>query len=212
LQYRPGAARFQAKANVRFGRIGVNNAVMMRLFIALRPPPPIREKLFDLMDGVPGARWQDDEQLHLTLRFVGEVDRPQAEDLAAALGHIHLPAAPVLALAGVGSFGQRGRADTLWAGVSPAGVLADLNLRVERACVQAGLPPERRRYHPHITLARMARSAGGGPAVAEWLAHHAGLAGEPFALPHLILYRSHLAKSGAAYEPVARWPLGTGTA
>jgi 2'-5' RNA ligase len=212
LQYRPGAARFQAKANVRFGRIGVNNAVMMRLFIALRPPPPIREKLFDLMDGVPGARWQDDEQLHLTLRFVGEVDRPQAEDLAAALGHIHLPAVPVVALAGVGSFGQRGRADTLWAGVSPAGVLADLNLRVERACVQAGLPPERRRYHPHITIARLARSAGGGPAVAEWLAHHAGLAGEPFALPHLILYRSHLANSGAAYEPVARWPLGTGTA
>jgi 2'-5' RNA ligase len=212
LQYRPGPARFQAKANVRFGRIGVNNAVMMRLFIALRPPPPIREKLFDLMDGVPGARWQDDEQLHLTLRFVGEVDRPQAEDLAAALGHIHLPAVPVVALAGVGSFGQRGRADTLWAGVSPAGVLADLNLRVERACVQAGLPPERRRYHPHITIARLARSAGGGPAVAEWLAHHAGLAGEPFALPHLILYRSHLANSGAAYEPVARWPLGTGTA
>lgn len=183
---------------------------MMRLFIALRPPPPIRELLFDLMDGVPGARWQDDEQLHLTMRFVGEVERPQAEDLAAALGNVHLPAAPVVALAGVGSFGARGRADTLWAGVSPAGMLADLHARVERACALAGLPPERRRYHPHVTVARLARSAGAGPAVDDWLARHAALAGEPFVLPHLILYRSHLARSGAAYEPVARWPLGTG--
>jgi 2'-5' RNA ligase len=181
---------------------------MMRLFIALRPPPPIREILFDLMDGVPAARWQDDEQLHLTLRFVGEVERPQAEDLAVALAHVHLPAAPVVTLSGVGSFGQRGRADTLWAGVSPAGVLADLHARVERACAHAGLPPEGRRYHPHVTVARLARSAGAGPAVGEWLARHAGLASEPFALPHLILYRSHLARSGAAYEPVARWELG----
>ena len=183
---------------------------MMRLFIALRPPPPIREILFDLMDGVPAARWQDDEQLHLTLRFVGEVERPQAEDLAAALGHVHLPAAPVVALAGVGSFGQRGRADTLWAGIAPAAVLADLHARVERACAQAGLPPERRRYHPHVTVARLARSAGAGPALDAWLARHAALASEPFALPHLILYRSHLARGGAAYETVARWPLGTG--
>jgi len=183
---------------------------MMRLFIALRPPPSIRERLFDLMDVVPAARWQDDEQLHLTLRFVGEVERPQAEDLAVALGHVHLPAAPVVTLAGVGTFGQRGRADTLWAGVAPADPLSELHARVERACAMAGLPPERRRYHPHITVARLARSAGGGPALDAWLARHAGLTSESFALPHLILYRSHLARAGAAYEPVARWPLGTG--
>jgi 2'-5' RNA ligase len=183
---------------------------MMRLFIALRPPPPIRDRLFDLMDDVPAARWQDDEQLHLTLRFVGDVERPQAEDLAVALGHVHLPTAPVVALAGVGTFGQRGRADTLWAGVAPADPLSELHARVERACAMAGLPPERRRYHPHITVARLARSAGGGLALDAWLARHAGLASEPFTLPHLILYRSHLARAGAAYEPVARWPLGTG--
>lgn len=181
---------------------------MMRLFIALRPPPPIRERLFDLMDDVPAARWQDDEQLHLTLRFVGEVERPQAEDLAVALGHIRLPAAPVVSLAGIGTFGQRGRADTLWAGVAPADPLGELHARVERACAMAGLAPERRRYHPHITVARLARSAGAGPALDAWRARHAGLTSDPFALPHLILYRSHLARSGAAYEPVARWPLG----
>ena len=65
---------------------------MVRLFVALRPPPAIRDMLADAMDGVPQARWQDDEQLHLTLRFIGEVDRPVAEDIAAALGQVHAPA------------------------------------------------------------------------------------------------------------------------
>ena len=64
---------------------------MHRLFVALRPPPAIRARLLAAMGGVPGARWQDDDQLHLTLRFIGEVDRPVAEDIAAALGTIHAP-------------------------------------------------------------------------------------------------------------------------
>ncbi|KQU49689.1 2'-5' RNA ligase [Sphingomonas sp. Leaf339] len=188
---------------------------MIRLFVALRPPPAIRDRLSALMDGVPGARWQDDEQVHLTLRFVGEVDRHQAEDLAAALGHIHAPA-PIATLAGVGSFEQRGRADSLWAGVAPAGPLAHLHAKVEQACALAGLPPERRAYRPHITVARLPRSLGGAIEIERWLAAHASLASEPFVLPHLILYRSELARSGAVYEPVARWPLvataGTGEA
>jgi 2'-5' RNA ligase len=184
---------------------------MIRLFVALRPPPSIREALFDLMDGVPGARWQEDEQLHLTLRFVGEVERPVAEDLAAALAHVHAPA-PTVRLAGVGSFGARGRADTLWTGIAPPAPLAALHAKVEQACVRAGLPPERRAYRPHVTLARMARSAGAAPEVTHWCARHAGLTSAPFALPHLVLYRSHLGRSGAVYEPVARWPLGTATA
>ncbi|MDP1025829.1 RNA 2',3'-cyclic phosphodiesterase [Sphingomonas sp. KR1UV-12] len=179
---------------------------MIRLFLALRPPPSLREMLFDVMDDVPGARWQDDEQLHVTLRFVGEVDRPQAEDLAAALGQVHAPA-PMVSLAGVGSFDQRGRVDTLWAGLSPAEPLARLHASVEQACARAGLPPERRAYRPHVTVARLARSAGSSPAIAAWLVRHAALRSAPVALPHLILYRSHLGRSGASYEPVARWPL-----
>ena len=61
---------------------------MHRLFVAIRPPETVRERLLDLMEGMPGMRWQDDGQLHLTLRFIGEVDRPVAEDLSAALQHI----------------------------------------------------------------------------------------------------------------------------
>lgn len=181
---------------------------MIRLFVALRPPPAIRDALADIMDGVPAARWQDDEQLHLTLRFVGEVERPQAEDLAAALGQVYAPA-PTVRLAGVGSFGARGRVDTLWAGLSPAAPLAHLHAKVEQACVRAGLPPERRAYRPHITVARLPRSAGGAPEVERWQARHAGLGSHLFALTHLVLFQSHLGHEGARYEPVARWPLGT---
>ncbi len=184
---------------------------MIRLFVALRPPLVIREALFDLMDGVQAARWQDDEQLHVTLRFIGEVERPQAEDIAAALGHIAAPV-PQVALSGVGSFGRGNRPDALWAGIAPAAPLAALHAKVERACVMAGLSPDRRAYRPHVTVARLPRSASGGPNVAAWLARHAGLTSEPFAMPHLGLYRSYLGRDRASYELVARWPLGTGDA
>ena len=76
---------------------------MHRLFVAIRPTEEVRERLLNLMEGLPDVRWQDDEQLHLTLRFVGEVERPLAEDLAAALQQIRFDRFSI-ALAGVGKF------------------------------------------------------------------------------------------------------------
>ena len=78
-----------------------------RLFVALRPPRPIRQQLLAAMHGISGARWQDDEQLHLTLRFIGEVDHHRAEDIAAALGSLYAPAIEA-------------RIETLRAGAAPA--------------------------------------------------------------------------------------------
>lgn len=179
---------------------------MHRLFVALRPPVTIRDRLTATMDGVAAARWQDDEQLHLTLRFVGSVDRPQAEDAAAALAGVAAPA-PLVALAGVGRFEHRGRTESLWAGVAPHDALAALHRKVDNALVRAGLEPERRAYLPHITLARLPHGAGAEVEVARWLADRAALASAPFALEHLILYESHLGRHGARYEPVARWRL-----
>lgn len=181
---------------------------MPRLFAALRPPPMIRDRLANVMGGVPGARWQSDDQLHLTLRFIGEVERPVAEDVAAALSALYAEV-PSVALAGVGRFDHRGRTEALWAALAPHDALARLHRKVDQACVRAGLAPERRAYLPHITLARLPRSAGQEMPVARWLADHAGLASAPFAMPHLVLYRSELGRGGACYEPVARWPLGT---
>ncbi|QIK95538.1 RNA 2',3'-cyclic phosphodiesterase [Sphingomonas sp. HDW15A] len=174
---------------------------MHRLFVALRPPGHVRDLLIDTMEGVD-LRWQDDDQLHLTLRFVGEVERPLANDLAAALSTIVFPKFD-LAIQGVGRF-DRGRRGALWAGVRPKDPLHALASKVERACQSAGLEPERRAYHPHITLARW---NGGKPQLDSWLNEHAGLRSEPFTATDFILYESRLGQSGAHYEPVATFAL-----
>ncbi len=184
--------------------------IMLRLFVALRPPPAIRQLLLAATGGVSHARWQDDEQLHCTLRFIGEVDRPQAEDIAATLASLHAPA-PLVRIAGVGRFAHKGRTDTLWAGLAPHDTLHHLARKVEAACTRAGLPPERRAYLPHITLARLPRSAGMAPEIDGWLGGHAGLTSPVFTCSHIVLYQSHLGHGGAAYEPVARWPLVSAT-
>jgi 2'-5' RNA ligase len=179
---------------------------MHRLFVALRPPPAIRALLAAIQRGVPHARWQDDDQLHLTIRYIGEVERPVAEDIALALGQVHTPA-PMVALAGVGAFDKQGRVDALWAGVAPHDALAALHKKVDQALVRIGLAPERRAYLPHITLARLPRSAGAGPAIEHWRAQHAPLSSEPFGLDALVLYESHLGREGAYYQVVERFPM-----
>jgi 2'-5' RNA ligase len=177
---------------------------MHRLFVALRPPRAIREHLLGLMGGVQGARWQDDDQLHLTLRFIGEVETHQAEDIAAALGSVrHAPFD--LRLDGCGVFDdRRGKTNAIWAGVSPRELLAALHRKLDQTIVRAGLKPERRAYLPHITLARMSGSTG--PAD-RWLAEHAALASEPFAIDAMALYESRLGHGGASYEPVTHYKL-----
>lgn len=179
---------------------------MHRLFIALRPPPFVRALLAAAMSGVPHARWQDDDQLHLTLRFIGAVERPVAEDIAVAIGSIHA-AAPRLAIAGVGRFDHRGRTETLWAGIKPDPALLALYRKVDQAMVRVGLPHEPRAYLPHITLARLPRAAGVEIEVARWLAEHATLSAPSFPASHVILHESTLGSGGARYETIARWPL-----
>ena len=176
---------------------------MHRLFVALRPPALIRDQLIDLMGGVPGARWQDDEQLHVTLRFIGEVERPVAEDIVSALGSIVFPALTVR-LDGVGRFEGRPEARALWAGLAPHDALGALHRKIDHALIRAGLTGEPRAYLPHITLARLPRTAGPPDA---FLARHAGLTSDPFTLTHFALYESRLAREGARYDAIARWPL-----
>jgi len=127
-----------------------------------------------------------------------------AEDVAAALGSVrHAPIE--LRLDGCGVFDdRRGKPNALWAGVSPRDSLAVLHRKVDQAIVRTGLEPEGRAYLPHITLARMPGSAG---PVDRWLAEHAGLTGETFAIDAMILYESRLGHGGASYEPVMRYPL-----
>jgi RNA 2',3'-cyclic 3'-phosphodiesterase len=176
---------------------------MHRLFVGLRPPPAIRAQLLALMGGVSAARWQDDSQLHLTLRFIGEVERPLAEDVAVALANVHFPPVEV-ALHGVGQFDSRGRPSALWAGIRPHDAATGLHKKVDQALVRCGLAPERRAYLPHITLARMNASAG---TTERFLASHAGLASPLFGLDHFLLFESTLGREGAVYEAIERYPL-----
>ena len=173
---------------------------MHRLFVAIRPPESIRDQLLDLMQGVPDLRWQSDDQLHLTLRFVGEVDRPVAEDLAAELERIRFDEFS-LSLHGVGRFDQR-RGGALWAGVAPKDQLKALSQKVERACQAAALPPERRAYHPHITLARWGRAV---PDLEAFIHRHGSLKSEPWLVNRFKLYESRLGRDGAHYEAVSEY-------
>lgn len=174
-----------------------------RLFVALRPPRPIRDILIAAMHGISGARWQNDEQLHLTLRFIGEVDRHQAEDIAAALGALYAP--PVRArIAGAGMFERQGRPHMVWAGIEPHDALAALHRKIDQLLARVGVAPETRAFTPHVTLARLNRGAG---PVAPFLAQGSGLSSPAFEFAHVTLYESELGHGGSRYHPVARYPL-----
>jgi RNA 2',3'-cyclic 3'-phosphodiesterase len=176
----------------------------MRLFVAIRPPRAIRDILSNAMGGIGGARWQSDDQLHVTVRFIGEVDRRQAEDAEAALRSVRLPPFEVR-LDGVGVFEKRGRPSAIWAAVTPPAPLATLHRKVDQALIRAGLEPERRAYQPHITLARLGRNAG---PVGGFLEQAGNLASPSFPVDHIALFESDLTAEAAVYSLVERYPLG----
>ena len=175
---------------------------MHRLFVAIRPPESVLDLLIDTMEGLPSLRWQDEDQLHLTLRFIGEVDRPLGEDLAAALTALHVEGFTIR-ISGVGRFDHQ-RRGALWAGVEPRDKLAALAAKVERACVGVGLPPERRAFHPHITLARLKPTSG---TVRNLLELAGGLSSPPFRIDDFALFESKLTPDGAVYTVVESYPL-----
>jgi RNA 2',3'-cyclic 3'-phosphodiesterase len=176
---------------------------MHRLFVAIRPPAPIRNLLIAAMGGVSGARWQSDDQLHLSLRFIGEVDRHCAGDVLAALGAIHHPRFEV-AVSGIGTFDRRGQPETVWAGVTPHEPLKTLHKKVDQAMTRVGVPPDQRAYLPHITLARLKRSSG---PVRNLLEQSGGLKSEPFLVDRFALYESQLTPEGAVYTVVEAYSL-----
>ena len=176
---------------------------MHRLFVAIRPPAPIRSLLRDSMGGISGARWQSDDQIHLTLRFIGEVDRHRAGDVLAALGGVHHPAFE-LALNGLGMFDRRGVPDTIWAGVAPQVSLRSLRQKVEQALVRVGVERDQRAFLPHITLARLKRSSG---SIRDLIESAGGLTSPSFRVERFMLVESQLTPEGAVYSDVESYRL-----
>ncbi len=177
---------------------------MIRLFAALALPDAVRERLALVRAPLPGARWVPPENMHVTLRFIGEVEPPTAAEIDDVLSRIAAPPFDIR-LAGLGTFGSRGRVRTLWAGVEISEPLARLQAKIEAACVRAGLPPERRKFHAHVTLARC-KDVREAPA-SEFIATHNGFNMPALPIDTFVLYSSRTGRSGAVYSPEAVYPL-----
>lgn len=180
----------------------------MRLFVALDLPPPLRQRLALLTGGVPGARWVPSENQHLTLRFIGETPAWQAEEIDHALGVLRAPGFP-LTLAGIDVFAKGGHGTVLWVGVERTQALEHLHAKVETALQRIGLEPDRRRFTPHVTLARV--DAVPAPRLAAYLQAYSLFRTEPTQIGHFTLFSSRLGKERAVYEAEAEYELSPAT-
>ncbi len=170
---------------------------MYRLFVALDLPEDIRGELALISSGVPGARWLDDEQLHLTLRFIGEVDGLLYRDIKKAL--FDVSAEPFeLSLKGVGTFPPRGQPTVLWVGLEKSEALLSLHRKIESILRQIGLEPEARKYSPHITLAYLKDAPMSR--LGAFLTEYALFQTAPFEVTEFQLYSSTLTSKGAVYQ------------
>lgn len=178
----------------------------MRLFVAVELPWEVRERLALMAGGVPGARWVDPEQMHLTLRFIGEVDGHTQSDIEAALSKVHVESFS-LRVDGMGCFGNGRNARTLWAGLAADDTLVRLQSKVETAIAKTGLEPERRKFHPHVTLARLKHPDMNR--LRDYLARNGDLVSEDLPVNHFTLFSSHRGNAGAVYREEATFPLST---
>lgn len=176
---------------------------MIRLFVALSLPDRVAQPLAALQTGVPGARWTTREQMHLTLRFIGEVDGRVAADIDDVLSLISAPRF-MLELKGVGEFGGK-HPHALWAGVCANDALNHLQRKIETALQRIDLPAEERKFTPHITLSRLRATAQGH--VMDFLTDHALYASGPFAVDSFGLYSSVLSANGSIYTLEREYPL-----
>jgi RNA 2',3'-cyclic 3'-phosphodiesterase len=150
---------------------------MTRLFTALEIPQPAAFHLSLLRGGLPGARWIDPENYHVTLRFIGDTDGRTADEVANALDRVYRPPFE-LKLKGFDCFASGRVPHSLVVRIEPTPQLIELQAEHERILQRLGLPPEGRRYIPHVTLARLRGTTATD--VARWLAEHGGFDGPSF--------------------------------
>ncbi len=173
---------------------------VMRVFLGIDLPDIIDTQLSLTAGGLPGARWEPPEKLHLTLRFLDELDGGQVRRLTACMHKLNSPAF-YLRLQGTGVFPPRKAPKSVWAGITPADPVHRLKQEVDRQLAPLGLPHDSRKFAPHITLARLKNAPT--TKVAAFLAHHALLQSEPFLVDAVTLYSSVLAPGGSKYRKEA---------
>lgn len=168
---------------------------MPRLFTALEIPRNAALSLSLLRGGLPGARWIDVENYHITLRFIGDVDGRTADEIVERLDRIDRPEFQI-SLTGTGSFGSR-KPHSVWAGVSPNPEMTALQGEIERICQRLGLAPDPRKFSPHVTLARLKSSRVDD--VVHYLQGRSNFATAPFTVPRFVLLSSRESVGGGPY-------------
>jgi 2'-5' RNA ligase len=177
---------------------------MIRLFAAVPVPDEIVAALARRQTGLDGARWRTAAQMHLTLRFFGELREDLARDLDLELAT--LGGAPFeIVLEGVGAFGEGGDISAVWAGVAENAELRRLAKACEAAARRIGLKPERRNYRPHLTLAYLRHCPP--DKVAAWIQANNLLKSPPIRIDRFGLYSSFLGGEGAQYRLEAEYSL-----
>lgn len=176
----------------------------MRLFVGVELPWELRTRLSAIATSLPGARWVPPDNYHLTLRFIGEAHRVQAEEIDLALSALRGKGFP-LVMAGVGVFEKAGRTIALWAGVERNPALDHLQGKIETALQRAGCEPQRRRWTPHVTLARLDNAPE--HKIAAWVQAHNLFRSEPVQVPHFTLFSSQLGKEASVYTPEVEYEL-----
>ncbi|MDQ0457345.1 RNA 2',3'-cyclic phosphodiesterase [Rhizobium paknamense] len=176
---------------------------MPRLFTALEIPRSAALSLSLLRGGLPGARWIDVENYHITLRFIGDVDGRTADEIVDRLDRIDRPEFE-LSLNSIGSFGSK-KPHSLWAGVQPSAEMTALQGEIERICQRIGLPPDPRKFTPHVTLARL-KSARLDDVI-HYLSGRGNFHTAPFLVSRFVLMSSKESVGGGPYLTEEVFPL-----
>jgi 2'-5' RNA ligase len=176
---------------------------MPRLFSGLEIPREFDDALAILRGGLPGARWIDPENYHLTLRFIGDIDDVLAHEIASMLDQVKRRGFE-LRFDGLSSFGGR-RPRAVIATMQPVAPLLELQAEHERIMQRVGLEPEGRKYSPHVTLARLRDSSS--RQVADYLAARGPLNGLSFPVSRFVLFSSRASVGGGPYVVEAAYPL-----
>lgn len=176
---------------------------MPRLFTALEIPQSAALSLSLLRGGVPGARWIDRENFHITLRFIGDVDHRTADEVVEAFDRVRRQQF-MLTLSGTGFFGNK-KPHSIWAGVQPVAELNLLQADLERACQRMGLPAEPRKFTPHVTLARLKNARVDD--VVHYLTGRGDFQALPFPVTKFVPMSSRDSVGGGPYVVEEEYPL-----
>jgi 2'-5' RNA ligase len=175
---------------------------MPRLFTGLEIPQDVAQTLSMLRGGLPGARWIDPHNYHVTLRFIGDVDDGDAREVASLLGRVRRGPFE-LRLDGLTSFGGK-KPRAVVATVAPSPALMEAQAEQERLMQRIGLEPEGRKYTPHVTLARLRDSSSRD--VAEYLSARGLFRTPTFRVSSFVLFSSRASVGGGPYVVEASYP------